>query len=378
MNMRNILTFILLISFFVSCTVKHTNPFKGETLNVDLNTQNSIRFDDLFSKIEIIPLETHDSCCLIMNIDKISLCNEQLYVFDQIRPSLFVFDQKGQFVKQISRMGNGPGEYQAISDVAIEDNNIALLSPFGSVLFYDVKGKFVEQKALPVKPNYYSLSHMENGNWVFWSCVEKEEAGISVVESDSMKLVYDTWYNDRMLDMGLMKPFYQYNKTSYFGSAYQNIIYKVGTDSLEVAYQWNFGNKNIDKNKLLAYSLIENGNERNNRILDDLENGILPFSMENHNQNKQYYYVALKKGVGISRPWINVFYRKVDGKTFVFDKIDEGIKVCPIVFTDEYLISVLSFDDIDMYKKILSNEEFSKLNQKKEDENPCLVKLYFK
>lgn len=57
--------------------------------------------------------------------------------------------------------------------------------------------------------------------------------------------------------------FYQYNKTSYLGSAYQNIVYKVGTDSLEIAYQWNFGNENIDEKKLLAYSKIENGNERN-------------------------------------------------------------------------------------------------------------------
>lgn len=377
MRMTNILTFLFLISFFVSCSVKHTNDSRGETLNVDLNAQHSIKFDDLFSKVEIIPLETHDSC-LIINIGKVFLCNRQLYVFDQIRPSLYVFDENGRFVKQISRMGNGPGEYQAISDVAIEENGIALVSPFGSVLFYNIDGEFIEQKVLPIKPNYYALSHMKNGNWAFWSCVEKEEAGISVVEGDSMKLLYGAWYNDRMLDMGLMKPFYQYNKTSYFGSAYQNIVYKVGTDSLEIAYQWNFGNENIDEKKLLAYSKIENGNERNNRILNDLENGILTFSMENHNQNKQYYYVALRKGVGAFRPWMNVFYRKTDGKTFVFEKIEEGIKVCPISFTNEYLISVLSFDDIKMYENVLSHEEFSKLSLKKEDENPCLVKLYFK
>lgn len=31
-----------------------------------------------------------------------------------------------------------------------------------------------------------------------------------------------------------------------------------------------------------------------------------------------------------------------------------------------------------MYENILSKKEFSKLSLKNEDENPCLVKLYFK
>lgn len=377
MYMKSFVILLFLTTMCTSCNIHRTDNEEKLTLNIDLKSLKRVQFDELFSKIELIPLETHDSC-LIISVDKVFLCGDELFVFDQVKPSLFYFDKKGNFVKQISRIGNGPGEYQAISDVIIEENSIVLLTPFGIMNFYNRSGGFLEKKILPVKPNYHAFSHLKNEKWVLWSCVEKEEAGISVVDNKSMQLVYETWHNDRMLDMGLMKPFYRYHDIIYFGSAYQNTVYKVHADSLDVAYQWNFGSNNIDGKKLLSYSEIENGNERNNQILSDLENGILPYSMESHNQNKQYYYVALRKGIGFSRPWINVLYRKVDGKNFVFDKIAEGISVCPIAFTDEYILSVLSLDEMEMYKNVLSDEDFYKLTLRKEDDNPCLVKFYFK
>ena len=377
MYMKVCFILLFLVTMCTSCNINKTGNEGDLILNVDFKSPNPVQFDELFSKIELIPLETNDSC-LLVSVDKVFLSGEELFVFDQIKPSLFVFDKNGNFKRQISRIGNGPGEYQTISDVFIEKNSIVLLTPFGAMNFYNRSGKFLEKKILPTKPNYFALSHLQNENWVLWSCVEKEEAGISVVDNESMELLYETWHNDRMLDMGLMKPFYTYHDTTYFGSAYLNTVYKVHADSLEVAYQWDFGSSNIDGQKLLSYSKIENANEKNNTILSDLEDGILPYSMEYHNQNKQYYYVALRKGIGLSCPWINVFYRKVDGKSFVFDKIAEGIPVCPIAFTDEYILSVLSLDDIENYRDFLSEENFNKLTLRKGDDNPFLVKFYFK
>ena len=97
-----------------------------------------------------------------------------------------------------------------------------------------------------------------------------------------------------------------------------------------------------------------------------------------HIQNEQYYYVALRKGVGIDRPWINVFYRKKDHSTFVFEQIEEGVSIRPILFTNEDIISTLLPEDSFSYKKMLPQNEYEKIVSRNSDDNPCLVKLSFK
>lgn len=369
---------VITILFCFSCGTKKEDDCKGMTLQVDLREQ-SVSWAELFSHAEIIPLETQDSC-LIMDMERILLHEGQLYVFDQRKPAVYAFDEHGTFLREITRKGEGPGEYQAVTDILIDriDERIVLLCPFGYVLFYDMDGRFLEQKVLPMKPNYYSITSLSDSAFALWSCVEENETGISVIDKNSMATTYETWYNDRMLDMGLMKPFYPFDGESYFSTAYQHTVYRVKSDSLESAYSWDFGKDNINPGQLLSYTKIENAGARNNQILKDLEEGVLPYAMERHNQNNRFYYVALRKGVGRDRPWINVFYRKQDGKSFVFEQTCENLKIRPLLFTDDFLLSILSPEDMDAYSKILPEKEYAKFSSYSTDDNPWLIKFYFK
>lgn len=369
---------ILIIILCSSCNSKQKHDYQSTTLKVDLTEQN-VSLNELFSHIEVIPLETLDSC-LIVEIEKVMLHQDLFYIFDQRKPAIYVFTKNGAFLKEIAGKGEGPGEYQAVTDMFLDDarQNIILLSPYGSLFIYDMEGRFLQQQTLPIKPNYYAMSFLQDNAFALWSCVETEDAGISVIYADSMKILHETWHNDRILDMGLMKPFYQYNAETYFSTAYQNTVYHIKSDSLEKAYQWDFGKDNITSNCLLTYTKIENANEKNNKILKDLEEGTLPYAMESHNQNNKYYYVALRKGIGFNRPWINVFYRKQDGKSFVFEHTKEGIHIRPILFTNDFLISILLPEDTNFYNTILSQTEYIKLMSYSSDDNPYLIKLYFK
>ena len=244
-------TFIFVLTILcIACDTHPSKDFKGITLAVDLDKQE-VSLKELFSRMEVIPLETHDSC-LIVNPEKILFHKNKLYVFDPLRAALYTFDKEGNFIKQIARKGEGPGEYQIITDVLIDNSKekILFLSPYGSILTYDMEGNFIDQKTLPAKPNYYSLTMAANQHTALWSCVDKEENGLSVMNAETMKPVYETWHNDRMIDMGLMKPFYQYGSDAYFSTAYQNVVYRIKPDSLESAYQWDFGKDNISRDKL--------------------------------------------------------------------------------------------------------------------------------
>lgn len=369
--------FLYILLLITACS--HTSPIVGyPSLFVNLE-QQTVSFKDLFSTIRLIPLETNDSCLLI-GIDKLICFEERFYVLDVQRPALYIFSKSGNFIQQISRKGNGPGEYNMIYDFYIDENErkIGLLSPYGYLLIYDLNGVFLEKRGLPVKPNYYSVSDMDAKSIALWSCVDKSEKGITVLEKDSFSIMNAFWNNDRIFDMGNMKPFYRYRGELYFTTAYQNIVYKLKQDSITPAYQWDFGKGGIHESLLQKYLDIENDSERNNRLLNDLSDGTFPFLMNSHNQNDMYYYVSLQKGLGNKRKYINVFYRKADGKSFVFEKTSEGMSLHPLTFTEDYIISAINVNECDSFKNYLSTEDYSILKYYTSEDNIILVRFDFR
>lgn len=366
--------FIMMLLF--ACTPTDENEIP--TLSVDLHSP-AVSLEDLFSKVEIIPLETSDSC-LLVSIDKIVNVDGLLYIFDGRRPALYVFDEKGTFVRQISRWGDGPGEHLLISDFIVDkkQQTIGLLSPNGYMGMYDLYGRFIRQDVLPVKPNYYAIAQFDTDRWVFWSCVREDEDGITIVGKDSLNTVSGFWRNDRILDMGSLNPFYEYNDNVYFTTAYQNIVYKLTEKGVYPVYCWDFGKDGIDDEMLQKYLSIENEGKRNDELIKDLSDGTLPFCMKFHRENDLYYYVSLQKGLGTANKNINVFYRKQDGSTFVFERLAEKLSINPLLLTEDYIVSKLNFDDYTYLRPFLSEQDYSKLLLREEDDNPCLVKYYFK
>lgn len=73
-----------------------------------------------------------------------------------------------------------------------------------------------------------------------------------------------------------------------------------------------------------------------------------------------------------------MFYRKQDGSTFVFEKLAENLSITPLLFTEDYIVSKLNFDDYTCLRPFLSEQDYSKLLSREEDDNPCLVKFYFR
>lgn len=365
---------------FHSCSMQQKADGKIKLQVTGVNSSVSPSVDELFSSIEVIPLETQDSC-LLMNTTKVVPCKDGYFVFDNLKPALYLFDGSGKFVREIGKKGNGPGEFQLLADFVIDEkeNRIVLLSQYGFLLEYDWDGNYMGKIILPVKPNYYSVALLNNGqNWALWSCVDTEDDGISIIDRHSHASVNSYWNNDRILDMDLISPFYSYKGNIYFGSAYQPQVYRLEPNSMVYEYSWDFGTDGIDEKLLAGYASIENSGERNRKKLQDLKDGILPYSMECHAQNSRYYYVALRSGFGMQRPFKNVFYDKQTGHSFIFEKMKEGISVQVLFLAEDYLVSVLPYEEVSLYKELLDENEYAKISDRKEDDNLCLVKFILK
>ena len=46
--------------------------------------------------------------------------------------------------------------------------------------------------------------------------------------------------------------------------------------------------------------------------------------------------------------------------------------------TDEYMLCLLKYEDFDLMKGVLPEDEYAKLTELDEESNPCLLRLYFK
>ncbi|OUP07411.1 hypothetical protein B5F34_11615 [Mediterranea sp. An20] len=94
---------------FYSCQPS-TDTSDCPVLKVDLR-ESTPSIKELFSRIEVVPLEDHNDSCLVMRLTKVLPYKDKIYVVDRKIPACYEFDRNGNFIRQIGHAGNGPGEY---------------------------------------------------------------------------------------------------------------------------------------------------------------------------------------------------------------------------------------------------------------------------
>jgi hypothetical protein len=101
---------VILIACFISCTNKRSDLLRSpELIEIDIDVKERPKLDITIEAI--IPLETSPNS-LLSNIDKVKYFNKRFYLLNNNRfqqPALFVFDDKGKFVRKTIQ-GKGPGE----------------------------------------------------------------------------------------------------------------------------------------------------------------------------------------------------------------------------------------------------------------------------
>ena len=141
--MKSIIYYFSMISifFFLSCTGwKDKKNMESDIITVNLDERDEISTKDLFSEIQLIPLETTPES-LIRNITQIKFFEDRYYIHDYSRSQIFVFDREGHFQFALNEKGNGPGEYLNLTDFAIDTtrrNLVVLCAVSNALFFYDL------------------------------------------------------------------------------------------------------------------------------------------------------------------------------------------------------------------------------------------------
>lgn len=369
MKTAQYVTFVLL---FLLATVSCKKDIRQNVLSVRLEPKEVLA-SELFKKIEIIPLETIEES-LITSIGRIREYNDRYYILDDRISALFCFNKKGDYLYKISKTGNGPDEYYLIYETIIDSdkNRILMLSPMGIIHIYDMDGNFLEKKVL-TEDGQQDMIEIEKNIIAYW-ILGNSDNKISFYDIEKEKTIGGFWKDtdDNFMTNLCIDVFYQYKNENYFSTQFANEVYKFKKDTFELAYIWDFGVDNIN---LKPYKeQVKNDMNLFSKLTETME---IPYFFFRQFQNRDYYYTTLETWT-IDR-WRNVFYRKSDGKSFVFDALKGGAKIKNTnIFTDDYMISVLNPENIHSYREILPTDEYAKVKNLKEDDNLCLVKLYFK
>ncbi|MDR2232024.1 MAG: 6-bladed beta-propeller, partial [Tannerella sp.] len=102
------------------------NAVKEISIMEDISKSNNIYLSSVASGIEYSIMETGNNCLVHHQMhfyctkDYIVSIGSQTTTY---QPVCFVFDRKGKFVRQISRLGQGPGEYTEVVETFWDDKN---------------------------------------------------------------------------------------------------------------------------------------------------------------------------------------------------------------------------------------------------------------
>lgn len=371
MKAARILSAVILHLLLLSCTQK-SEEVKQNVLSVTIG-QNELAPSDLFRDIEIIPLETSDES-LIKAIGRIIEDKDRYYILDTQQSVVFCFNKQGRFLYKIDKNGSGPDEYHLIYEMIVKPdrNLIYLLSPMGAIYTYDLDGNFIKKDLLPVG-GQQDMIEIGNDLIACWTLFGPPDDKVIFYDLNAEKVVGGFWKDtdDTFMSNMCIDVFYQYKGDNYFSTQFANEVYRFTKDTVELAYTWDFGSDN-----LYLEPFKDKVKEDPNIFPQLTETLEIPYYFFRQFQNKDYYY-TIQANWSIDQ-WRNIFYRKKDGKSYVFDTLTGGAKIKDIShFTDEYMISVIPPEEIDLYKSILSPKELSKIKDLQEDSNFCLAKFHF-
>lgn len=346
---------------------------ESNIIAVDLEERDEVSTKDLFSDIQVIPLETTPKS-LIRDITQIKFFESRYYIHDYRRSQIFVFDREGRFQFALNEKGDGPGQYLNLSDFAIDTahrNLVMLCAVSNALFFYDLEGKFIEKKRLPDIAGAYSSLQFQNKDTIAFFTYDYDNR--LKFYSLSKDKIIDEYLHEEKKDI-FCKDVFPFPHS--LCRSLTNTIYSLSKATLTELYHWDFGNLNNDIEKL-EFPSGRNQQEKIQYAKDAYSSKSVNYVIESHGQNSRYLYAMVVR----KNKYIQLFYDRKEHDLLQFERTKEGLQLYPIYFGEDFILCTpeggLPLDDI--FPEKLRNEEQRRIIQSlSEEENPILIKYVFK
>lgn len=254
-----IVQFFLLLLFFTCCSHSEDKiededySLKEIDIIANLSNRQIVKLSDIASGIEYCMLET-DEKCFVTGVNCIHSSEDYVVAYggDSSNRSLYVFERKsGNFVRQISSYGQGPGEYTELVEL-FWDEVKEQVCVFGSdqYYFYNIDGTLSHQanrfkhrmyRFIPYEAFYVGYVSNPFGNETIRIsfCDKTGVLTDSIPNYRSFKRVQtrytvggDTWL-------------YTFNQNLYFKELYCDTLYHIKNFTLHPRYVFNTGGRSV-------------------------------------------------------------------------------------------------------------------------------------
>ena len=373
-----VLIYILLIVLVTSCN--KIIDISDKTLYSDLDHYQSIPTERLFSKIEIIPLETNEQS-LIQRISKVIEYNSCLYILDSRQKAILIFDKTGKFISKIHTVGRAPSEYSLLYDIAINTYSETLdaLDPMGKIITYDLKGNYISSIYLPHPPMAYHLISILNKDSILLHTEPyiTTDYTFRIFSRKADSITKQFYKQQEFIAWNIKGPLQVYKDTLYYSQAIHNEVYKIINDSLYLAYSWNFGKYSYAINQMQLPDLTD-PTKQMKFYKEVMYSSKIPYTFSFSGQNDKYYYCS----IFMKEKMVHVFQDKMSKKDIVFSTMEENIGIFPLSIDNEKIIGITDDDWMPLSSLMnaknanISNQEI--LKELTDNSNPILVKYYFK
>lgn len=364
---------ILLSLFLFSCVEVKDEKCSGfDVIPVDLARRDKVSVKDLFSDIQVIPLETTQES-LIRELTQIKSFEDRLYVHDYSKASIFVFDKEGSFLWKLAEKGNGPRNYLTLSDfdLDVSRRNLVTLCPVSNALFfYDLRGGFLGKKRLPELSAAYHSFQFQNEDTIAFFTYDYDKR-LKFYSLSKNKMINECFPEEQKdVFCRSVFPFPHALRRSL-----TNKVYSLTDATLAELYRWDFGDLNNNLNAL-EFPSGRNQREKIQFIKDVYSSKVVNYVIDLQGQNNRYRYAMVVR----ENKYIHCFYDRRTHDLLQFEQTLEGLRLYPIYFGEEFMLCVsggeFSLDEL-LPKMIRTEAQQRVIDSLTEEDNPVLIKYVF-
>lgn len=236
--MKKIYIICLVMVFLMSCKNEnnHASHSNATTITIVTESEDVLNMSTFVDSIELVPLETKDDN-LIGWIPRIIATKDYYYLLSASgwnSKKLFIFDKKGHFIRQISKEGEGPGEYIDLRDFTIIGDSIIKMAEVYNIMNFDMEGNFLfekEQKATAME-----MVHLK-GKTITYNPGSQQRGNLLLTLLDNADNYVTDFFKVSSLESQISdcfsrgEAFTSDEKYIYFNHPLSNIIYQVDIDT---------------------------------------------------------------------------------------------------------------------------------------------------
>lgn len=235
----------LVAGAIVGCTNRPSAD--KEIFVVDPNLSDAKAAEQLAQKMEykLMQFQTPDSIVFAASASSIVPGRDSFFVYDHKQDQFLVFNREGKFLRNFSRRGQGPEEYTAMLDFAVDDSKLYILD-FTKLKIYDLDGKYLNEFDVDGARGQIAVGDNQN---IYLQRGYYNETQLQIYSPEG-KLIADMFPSKEVL-YGFEIPsapigsIGRIGKDVYFAPPFQNTIFSIADTVAVPLATFDFGTDNI-------------------------------------------------------------------------------------------------------------------------------------